>query len=122
MSNKEEDELFIKEIEKMIGIRVAWVREICNQLVAEEEEDSLEFKEWREGDIVHPPIPEFKEWKRAMLERLEQRDEAEFDPMSCPMEELEEEITKIGLLRSHFLQGVRHARIIIRAGTGGKIR
>ncbi|SRR6266481_1295607 len=57
------------------------------------------------------------------------RHESEFDPVLCPMSELEEEIAKIGrragdknLLRGHFLQGIRHTRIIIAAGTGGRIR
>src|SRR6266481_4712996 len=86
-----------------------------------------ELNEWEAGtaeEIVEDELTEMSKKFGANL-----RHESEFDPVLCPMSELEEEIAKIGrragdknLLRGHFLQGIRHTRIIIAAGTGGRIR
>jgi len=48
-------------------------------------------------------------------------------PVFCPIKELDEEIDRMQqagddyFSRRKFLEGVRHARIIIRAASGGKI-
>lgn len=46
----------------------------------------------------------------------------EFCPLACTLAELDNEINKsTNAERKAFLEGVRHARIIIRAATGGQI-
>jgi hypothetical protein len=62
-----------------------------------------------------------------MMNNEEIRHEESWCPVFCPMAELEDEIEKIGRLgdehfsRRKFIEGVRHARIILRASSGGMI-
>lgn len=54
------------------------------------------------------------------------RHESGWCPVTCPLNELEDEIASIpekdgDYGRKKFLEGVRHARIIFAAATGGKV-
>jgi hypothetical protein len=60
--------------------------------------------------------------KNSTTQRKEFQMSKEFCPLACTLAELDNEINKsTNAERKAFLEGVRHARIIIRAATGGQI-